>query len=404
MASPSGIRAGAAYVEIAGDDAPLRSTLGMSRAAMAQYANSIKADLGGAGGFFDQSMTSMVRGSLRLAGWGLAITAAMKMAQAGFAAARGDVDKLDESMKRLPVGVGSLYESLRDVVGELGGFTSRIEGLKKATADLKGFMQELDTLAQTRRNWQFETSLIGMSDVDKKLAEIREKARAEQERIREEAGKKGLGTASESVAEAVGAVNKWAEQEENKVRLEAEKKQTAERLDYLDRLRNLKETAAKEDAALAGRIADETERREKAKADLIRELAKRVFDATHDGRERELHDLDLYYEEKYAKAEGDWDHLMEIQKAWEIETAALMDRQREVEEAGFGPRMVQEAAAAMPEAVARAIIGVRGTFAAGEASRMGYGGASDRMVIAVEQSAKSLKEIEAAARLGVCFT
>ena len=400
MPSASGIRAGAAYVEIAGDDAPLRRTLGLSREALRGFAEG--AGGAGIGAVFDSSTAAMIRTSLRLAGWGLAITAAMKMAQAGFAAARGDVDKLDESMKRLPVGVGSLYESLRDVVGELGGFTSRIEGLKKATADLKASMQELDTLAQTRRNWQFETLLIGMSDVDKKLAEIREKVRAEQERIYEEAQKKGIPRTSESLTEAVTAVSQWGEQEGNKVRLEAEKKQTAERLDYLDRLRNLKETAAKEDAALAGRIADETERREKAKADLIRELAKRVFDVTHDERERELHDLDLYYEEKYAKAEGDWDHLMEIQAAYEIESAALMNRQREVEEAALGARMVQEAAAAMPEAVARATIGVRGTFSATEASRMGYGGASDRMVNAVEQSAKYLKQI--AASDGIVYT
>jgi murein L,D-transpeptidase YcbB/YkuD len=67
-------------------------------------------------------------------------------------------------------------------------------------------------------------------------------------------------------------------------------------------------------------------------------------------------------------------------------------------------KAVEEAAAGMPDAVARATIGVRGTFSATEASRMGYGGASDRMVKAVEDSAKYLKEIEAAARLGVCFT
>ncbi|MCX5675616.1 MAG: hypothetical protein NTX87_11475, partial [Planctomycetota bacterium] len=66
-------------------------------------------------------------------------------------------------------------------------------------------------------------------------------------------------------------------------------------------------------------------------------------------------------------------------------------------------KAVEEAAAGMPEAVAQATIGVRGTFAASEAGRMGYGGASDRMVKAVEDSAKYLKEIEVAARLGMTF-
>ena len=86
------------------------------------------------------------------------------------------------------------------------------------------------------------------------------------------------------------------------------------------------------------KTTEEAARRDKASADLRMEIADRLFNVTHDARERELRDVDRYYDRLLERAEG-FAQIEQVLAARQIETREMMDRQREASEEETGRQM-----------------------------------------------------------------
>jgi hypothetical protein len=86
------------------------------------------------------------------------------------------------------------------------------------------------------------------------------------------------------------------------------------------------------------KTTEEAARRDKASADLRMEIADRLFNVTHDARERELRDVERYYDSLLERAEG-FAQIEQVLAARQIETQEMMNRQREAAEEETGRLM-----------------------------------------------------------------
>jgi hypothetical protein len=336
----------------------------------------------------DKSTANLIRTGLRLGGWSLGLHAASDVVRAGFAAARGDAEAFYTALEQLPGGLGATVVAVGALVDEIGGFTREIERVKKQSDELGKFAQGVAVLGRERQKWKFEISLIGMSELDKQLAGVREKVRTEQQRLRDEAQRAGWNRWDPRIATAEAQVADWGQRQRQQLRIEDDaKRMEAARVD----------AAAKDDKAQkeAADRAEAIARREGATAAQRAEIANRLFDLMHDAREKELHDIDLFYAAAIEKAEGGLSQIEEIQQTHQIEIVAGMNRQREESEAETGRRM---AGGGPPEieAAARA----RGDWRALESRFLHWapgtapGGAADPAATDRRTQTQSLKNIE----------
>jgi hypothetical protein len=295
----------------------------------------------------DKSTANLIRTGLRLGGWSLGLHAASDVVRAGFAAARGDAEAFYNALEQLPAGLGATVSAVSALVDEVGGFSREIERVKKQSDELGKFAQGVVALGRERQKWKLEISLIGMSEIDKQLAGVREKVRTEQERLRDEGKRAGWNRWDPRIATAEAQVADWGQRQRQQLRIADDAKRAeAARVDALAKI----DKAQKEAADRAEEIA----RREGATAAQRAEIANRLFDLMHDAREKELHDIDLFYADAIERAEGGLSQIAEIQEAWATETAAAMNRQREAAEEDTGRRMAEGGLpeGGLPEAVA----------------------------------------------------
>ena len=408
MPSASGIRAGAAYVEIAGDNAPLRRTLGMSQEDLRGFAGSANRSLAGIGAEgapmsgFASSFTEAavtVMGSLRM------IRAALKATTVAADLCAGDLENAVTVALSLPlaaevdalIAAGARAAGVKNIKGEK--WTSLAEQLKEAEARRKSESEARSDAAKAS---------LTAADMNKDLRGAAEDLRLKGEPVEaasEKAGRaasaarqkltdlKIAGADPASIADAMEAVDLLESQEVATAAFTETKKTFAEATEAATRA--LKESTDEWDKHCKS-LKDAAEAEEKANeaADMTALESVIGFLEERNRLYQEGQELEQRVN-PMAAAKAEIDKIQELMDAGAIDTDTYNRALR---------KAVEDAAAAVPDVVARATIGVRGTFAAGEASRMGYGGASDRMVKAVEDSAKYLKEIEAAARLGVSFT
>jgi len=450
MVAPGSIRAGAAYVEITADDGPmfqrLRQTQSRLRAWVAQQnaqpltkgTEAAVLGQGREGGFLGGGFRGM-----EFAETGLRFVTAIQAARVALtdvkmlsAAVRGDWEGMRKVAEDLPFGLGQ-------VTKELG-----------AMADAAG---------RWLVEWAHPKSLYDKLGEEARAKELRESVRIHNERLR---GEKAILDArhaymratmdARSLARAeVAEMALPADQAEHLLSLklaqiEAEERRRAairavgEEQARIDRETEAgwrrAEEAERAKAALVQRqatayramqdaLADVQRRALESRAGLdaiareeagaLRELAEKAVEAgmalpafaqQADRVKAAFADLRKAEEEAGLKAEGK--ALTESLRTPEERARSEVARYGELRAAGaidagtYGravKRSLEEAAAVLPDVVQRTV-GVRGTFSALEAGRLGAGGASDRIASATEKTAKNTEKIaRLAENLGVTF-
>ena len=431
VASASGIRAGAAYVEITADDTPMMRRLAASQARLRHWVaeNSAPAltrgteasALGEGGkGFLGGGFrgTELFDTGLKLATAIAAAKVAIKDVQIFAAVFRGDMEGARKAAEELPFGLGAIVKELSGPVdAAMKAFVFRLRGIyddpgpgkvdKRARAAsveqynrgvtaIHAAQKALDKATMSAREYA-QAEVAGMnlaaSEAQRLLAlklrliEVEEqKAAWAKANARREMGE-GL---------IVDAMNQWA-------------KATMSEREFIEyEVRGMGLAAEQAQSLLNWRLAilDATERQKQADeewADVLRSA------------DDEVQAWNRSIEEGVA-AEG-----RQREKAWalgdslrtpEEQACDQIGEYREMLEGGYigedtyqraVRKAVEDAAAALPD-VARATVGVRGTFNALEVAGMGAGGVSDRIARATEETAKNTEKIaQLAASLGVTF-
>jgi len=437
MASPGAVRAGAAYVEISADDGPMMQRLAQSRARLRQWVaeNSGPAMTRGteagipAGeegkGFFSGSF----RGA-QLFDTGLKFAVAIAATKAAIAdvrifsnLVRGDFEGMRKAAEELPFGLGEIVKQLSGpvdaafkalLVGNLGNVYDKA-AIQKARQDrqeeVEQYSRGLQAVAAARKALRDAT----LSPRERAAAEVEDlnlDAKAKQDTL---AAKLALIAHNEEKAaadERARAAKEYANllreaQDENaKLRMSEEEyaayqvrnmglaaEQQEELLGWrLENLRIAKEQKAAEEAARkAAHEAAEAEReRLREQEDGWNEAMRRLEEAHRDA-ESVRRSVETP-EERFGREK---ERLEELRDWGEISDETYQRAMR---------KALEDAAAAMPDAAARATIGVRGTFNAMEAVGLGAGGVSDRIASASEKTAKNTEKIaKLAEQWGVTF-
>ena len=434
MVASSGVRAGAAYVEISADDAPMVRRLKESQARLRQWVadNSGPALTRGTeaavmaqgregGGF----LSGGLRGT-ELFGTGMKFAAAIGIAKVAIADARifsalfqGDMEGARKAAEALPFGLGQVVKELAagadaaarwvalrslgeghvaayDANAAAGAKRIRDESVDQHNRGLKAVedaQKALQRATMTAREYA-QVEVAGMN----LAADAAEKVLASKLRlIAVDEQKKEAAKIAANVVRGQDLLNQ--------AMLEYEKLTVPAR-EYLRlEVQAMGLTADKAEHLLAWKLAilDATEEQARAEDRAAVEAAKGI---------RAYQDvIDFLDEREKIRKEGQ--SLEESLRTPEERAKAEIDKAQELFEAGaIGSdtynravrKALEDAAAAMPDVAARATIGVRGTFNAMEAAGMGAGGVTDRIASASEKTAKNTEKIaQLAASLGVTY-
>ncbi|MCX5673429.1 MAG: hypothetical protein NTX87_00315, partial [Planctomycetota bacterium] len=366
MTSASGIRAGAAYVEIGGDLAPLRSTLGMSREEIAKFARSANSDLGGIGGAgvapmsgFSSSFTEAavtVMGSLRM------IRDALKVTTVAADLCAGDLKNALAVALTLPlaaemdamIAAVARAAGVKNVKGEK--WTSVAEQLKEVEARRK---------AESEARSDAAKSSLAAAEMNKDL-----RGAAEDMRLKEDP----VEAAIEKAARAASA----ARQKLDDLQLAGgDPAAIADAMEAVDLLES-QEAATAAFTVTKKEFADATEAATKALKESTDEWEKhcKSLKDTAEAEEKANEAADMaglesvigFLEERnrlYKEGRELTERVSPLERAKsEIERAQALIEERVIDQATYSlavRKAVEEAAAGMPEAVAQATIGVRGT-------------------------------------------
>ncbi|MCX5672246.1 MAG: hypothetical protein NTU94_13090, partial [Planctomycetota bacterium] len=188
MATPSELRRGLAFVEIGIDEAFLRAELGKAQAQVGQFAENLRSAGAAGGGGVQQFLTQGLRAVsvTRLATLGVdAISSAIRIS-------RGDWDELHEVMKGMPLGIGAFHTALlglREAL-MLTGTTAKETG-ERIEKGIK-WQAAVQGLREFTKATQAHTAALGVGEVQAKMIQVSEDARAKQAKVLADAEEKGL--------------------------------------------------------------------------------------------------------------------------------------------------------------------------------------------------------------------
>ena len=431
VASASGIRAGAAYVEITADDTPMMRRLQASQARLRHWVaeNSAPAltrgteasALGDGGkGFLGGGFrgTELFDTGLKLATAIAAAKVAIKDVQIFAAVFRGDLEGARKAAEALPFGLGEIVKQLSGPVdAAMKAFVFRLKGIYDDPGS-----GSVDKRARAASVEQYNRGLKAVLDTQKALDKAtmspRQYARAEVEGMNLAAAEAGKLLALKlrlvEVDEQKAAWTKANAEHERGEGLVAEAmnqwaKATMSEREFIEyEVRGMGLVAEQAQSLLSWRLElfDVTQRQKQADedwADILRSA----------GDEAEAWYRSV---EDAVAAEGrEWEKAFALEDSLrtpEEQAQAQIAEYREMLEGGrIGEdtynravrKALEDAASAMPDAVRRSV-GVRGTFSALETAGMGAGGVSDRIAHATEDTAKNTEKIaRLAASLGVTF-
>ena len=271
--------------------------------------------------------------------------AGVEIARAAVKAWKGDWEGVSDVLAQLPLGMGAFYRAANEAAKEWSGLA---EETRKAKEQAEGWLKVAGgIIAASGREAQFKfkTRMLFLPPDEQAIAAINEEAKKATAAARSKAKEEGRGGSLSEKAE-VAAIENWRAQAAGEIRRKARDKEIAEVAAGMEARNKLEDADAEEKADQGRKAAEETKKREETTAAQRAEIANRLFDLTHDAREKELHDIDLFYNAAIEKAEGGLSQIAEIQEAWATETAATMNRQREAAEEETGKWM---AAGGLPE-------------------------------------------------------
>ena len=433
MVASSGVRAGAAYVEISADDSPMQQRLAASQKRLRQWVaeNSGPALTRGTeaavmaqgregGGFMGGTFRGMDIGGtgMRFAVGVQAARVAIKDAQIFSRLFQGDMEGARKAAEALPFGLGEIVK----VLGDGADAAARWVALRSLGANIEPYDANAAAGAKRIRDESVDQHNRGLKAVEESQKALqratmtaREYAQVEVAgmNLAADAAEKVLATKLRLIAvdeqkkEAAKLAANVARGQDliNQAMLEYEKLTVSPR-EYLRlEVQAMGLTADKAEQLLAWKraILDVTEEQARAENRAWVEAQKEI-DAYQEV-------IDNLNECEKVRKEGQ--SLEESLRTPEERAKAEIDKAQELFEAGaIGSdtynrairKALEDAAAAMPDVAARATIGVRGTFNAMEAAGMGAGGVTDRIANATEKTAKNTEKIaELARNLGVTY-
>jgi hypothetical protein len=447
MANPSGIRAGAVYVEITADDSPMQARLAQSQARLKAWvaensgsvmtrgteAGVLAGAEGGGRGFFSGTFRSaeMFGGAIRFVG-------AIQMARVALAdvrifsdLVRGDFEGMRKAAEALPFGLGEVVKQLSGpvdaafkalLVGNLGDVYDKA-AIQKARQDrqeeVDQYNRDLQAVAAAQKRLR-ETQLSMLSPRERAVAEAEDlgaSARAKQQVVAANLAAVALKEEKAAAEEKARAAKEYAGLLTRE--LDEHAKLTMSEEEYIAyQVRHLGLTEDQQKSILSWRLENlRITKEQKAAEEAAKEAARQAAEAERE-RNRELqdaYDLSLRrLEATQREAESITRSVETPEERFRREKERLDELREYGEESGYGisdetynraiRKALEDAAAAMPDTVSRATIGVRGTFNALQAAGLGAGGASDRLTSASERTAKNTDKIaKLAEQWGVTF-
>jgi len=437
VASASGIRAGAAYVEITADDAPMVRRLRESQARLRQWVaeNSGPALTRGTEaavmaqgedrkGFLSGGFRGMqfAETGLRFATAVQAARVAIKDVQIFSRLFRGDLEGARKAAEALPFGLGEIVKELSGPVDSAARNLVLLLQGKWNLAEKPGAPSNVAAQAKRDRDEAVDQWNRYCKTIDTAQEALARATMTAREYAAYEVA--GMGRSADEAARLLALklqLIEIGEQEKAFAKLtsniargqEALKQAGLEYQKLTLSSREFLRVQVQEEGytpglgrqilALKLAILDVTEEQARAEnrawveaqkgIDIYQEVIDNLNEREKVRKEGQALEESLRTPEERAKAD--------IEKAQALLEEGVIDPEtysRAVRKA------VEDAAAAMPDAAARATIGVRGTFNAMEAAGMGAGGVTDRIASATEKTAKNTEKIaQLAANLGVTY-
>ena len=433
MVASSGVRAGAAYVEISADDSPMQQRLAASQKRLRQWVaeNSGPALTRGTeaavmaqgregGGFMGGTFRGMDIGGtgMRFAVGVQAARVALKDVQIFAALFQGNMEGARKAAESLPFGLGEIVK----VLGDGADAAARWVALRSLGAGVEPYDASAAAGAKRIRDESVDQHNRGLKAVEESQKALQRATMTAREYAQVEvAGMNLAADAAEKVLTSKLRILAVDEQKKEAAKIAANvargqnlinqamleyEKLTVPAREYLRlEVQAMGLTADKAEQLLAWKraILDATEEQARAEDRAAVEAAKGI---------RAYQDvIDFLDEREKVRKEGQ--SLEESLRAPEERAKADIEHAKELlEESAIDPdtynravrKALEDAAAAMPDVAARATIGVRGTFNAMEAAGMGAGGVTDRIASATEKTAKNTEKIaQLAANLGVTY-
>jgi len=439
VASASGIRAGAAYIEITADDAPMVRRLKESQARLRQWAaensgpaltRGTEASVLAQGQDTKGFLSGGFRGS-ELFETGLKFATAIAATKAAIADVRifsalfaGDMEGARKAAESLPFGLGEIVKQLSGPVdAAMNSLVARLSGTWQMKDVYAGAVSKHDIQETVN---QYNRGATAIRDVDKALARATLSAR---ELAKQEVD--GLKLSADAAAELLAKKLQLVQVDEQKKAEAALTARVARESDAVAQARmDLAKATMSEDeyleleVKLLGYSADRTAELLAYRKELLRVQREQKALADQETDRVAIEQAGIQWE-----IDAENKALDELQRgvvAAKQEAASLTEAMQTPEERAkaqvdkYGDMLaygditsdtynrairkaLEDAAAAMPD-VAQQTIGVRGTFNAMEAAGLGAGGIADAMLEAQRQTAKNTEKIaQLAAALGVTF-
>jgi hypothetical protein len=439
MVASSGVRAGAAYVEISADDAPMLRRLKESQARLRQWAaeNSGPALTRGteaavmaqgedrkgflSGGFRGMQLFDT---GMKFATAVGAVKIAIKDAQVFSALFQGDMEGARKAAEELPFGLGQIVKELSGPVDSaMNALVARLSGTWQMKDVYAGAVSKHDIQETVN---QYNRGVAAIRDVDKALAKAtlsaRELAKSEVDGL-----KLSADAASELLAKKLQLI---AVDEQKKAAVVVKARAESESSAVAQARMDLAKATMTEDeylemgVRLLGYSADRAAELLAYRKELLRVQREQAVAAEREAGRVAVEQAATQWEiDQENRALDELQHGLATAKQ---EAAALTEAMQTPEERARSQvekyqdmfasgditdetynravrKALEDAASAMPE-VARQTIGMRGTFNAMEAAGLGAGGIADAMLEAQRQTAKNTEKIaQLAANLGVTF-
>lgn len=144
----------------------------------------VKGDLESIGG---TKLSGLVGAWKNISAYGETLKAALVPVAAIGAMARGDWKAVDQSMSRLPKGLGEVYQLTKMVAGELTGWNAELREMEATQKRLKVEISALDFFGDLMRENQRQLALIGKEGMDRQILQIEQGYEKMIERIKAKA-------------------------------------------------------------------------------------------------------------------------------------------------------------------------------------------------------------------------
>lgn len=279
---------------------------------------------------FDSAQMGMQRfmlQGLRAATVARVATIGVELVTMGIRVYKGDLDALDDAMKQYPLGVGQFHSALRELES---AYTDAGKAAAKAAEQAERafkFTGGLQALQDFKEQTKARTAIMRAEGFEREKLQAEETARENRQKALRVVEEAGISPRHGYVAAALEEI-RWAEQ--------WALAGAAQRRDAAAEVKRIGEKAK------ADQQAEQERRAAEDKANMLRGLATREYNATADDFGIRLRALDDFYADQRDRWKGHADVLAAMQDAYAAERAAAFLSEQERLAVEFDEAWVKE--------------------------------------------------------------